>query len=136
MACDNAVRVQACGAFPEAARPPGSAMRRAIRLLGRAAGAVSLLLALQATALPQLLAQAFADDDADCCNPCDDSTPGQPCPPLCPNCACGHPAQLVMPVHGPTLSFVPVAPTPVRPWCASRLPENPDPAGIFHPPRA
>jgi hypothetical protein len=110
-------------------------MRTAQLVIRRAVAALALLLALQATALPRLLAQAFGDDDADCCDSCDDSAPGQPCPPLCATCACGHPSQIATPAT-PLLTALAAVPA-LRP-CPSpaRRHDSPDPDGIFHPPRA
>jgi len=91
------------------------------------------LVSLEVTSLPHLLAEACDDDD--CCETCDDAVPGQKCPPLCPTCACAHVAQMITPAESPRPALAAASRTPVPAW-VSQLPEEPDPDGIFHPPRA
>jgi hypothetical protein len=92
-----------------------------------------LLVTLEVTSLPHLLAETFGEEE-DCCETCDDAAPGQKCPPLCPTCSCAHVAQMVNPTHSPEPALAPPARAISDP--ASQVHEDPDPDGIFHPPRA
>ena len=91
-----------------------------------------LLVCLEVTALPHLLAEAFGEDE-DCCQTCDDAAPGQKCPPLCPTCACAHVPQMITPEGPrPALATLSRRPAGVHP---SQRHQDPDLDGIFHPPR-
>jgi hypothetical protein len=92
-----------------------------------------LLVSLEVTSLPHLLAGTFGEDE-DFCESCDDAAPGQKCPPICPTCSCGHVAQMANPIHTPEPALVP--PSRAAPYLASQVHQDPDPDGIFHPPRA
>jgi hypothetical protein len=92
-----------------------------------------LLMSLEVTSLPHLVAETFGEEE-DCCETCDDAAPGQKCPPLCPTCSCAHVAQMVNPVPTAEPALAPPAGAIAAP--SSQVPEEPDPVGIFHPPRA
>jgi hypothetical protein len=95
-------------------------------------------LTFQGSGVGQLVAAATAES---CCTPCEAETEeagadDERCPPLCPTCSCGHARRpTIVPLATQHQPLVRLALT-AAPAVAGRLPDSPDPRGIFHPPRA
>ena len=106
------------------------------RLLVALVRAVLLLLAVQASGLPHLVADALvAGDVAEHSSPCSDDD-DKSCPPGCPSChVCGH----VQAVFVPRTAPLSVASRDVETRhgvVTSPVPPTPPSASFFRPPRA
>jgi hypothetical protein len=93
-----------------------------------------LLLLMQVSGVAHLAGDLAGIDD-DCSRPCEGEPPDQDCPPFCATCSCAHGRRIAVG------STVVEAPLPVLGafdvlLLANQMPSDPDPHGIFHPPRA
>lgn len=107
-----------------------------VRLLVAVVRAVLVMLAVQASGLPHLVADAFvADELAEHSSPCSDDD-DKSCPPGCPSChVCGHVQAVFVPLTAPLSVTVRDVETP-HGVVTSPLPPTPPPASFFRPPRA
>ena len=105
--------------------------------------AMLIVVVVQLSGVPHLVADAFASDDACCCDEgacrdCDDGKSGADCPPGCATCQCAHGgiASLPNPVAG---ALVPIGDdafgTLLFDHPAASVPK-PDLPGLFRPPRS
>lgn len=97
--------------------------------------AFALLLALQMSGVPHLVATMISGEVADCTSPSSTNPQDGRCLPFCPTCACVHLGRSA------TVSSPEPLPTPVEfvAWLApldDSFPANPHPDGVFHPPRS
>lgn len=98
--------------------------------------AVLLMLAVQASGLPHLLADTFvADNAAEHSSPCSDDD-DKSCPPGCPSChVCGH-MQAVFVPRTALLSMTSRDVETLRSVVTDRRPPTPPSSSFFRPPRA
>lgn len=98
---------------------------------------LSLLLMLQISGAGSLVSSLIGSEEAGCSERCADDEPeGAQCPPSCPSCTCVHAAWTGLPTSAPPAVRVRLASVALLAVPFSRsLHRNPNPAGIFRPPR-